>query len=188
MLRTFLHWPISFRHPLRSSRSSKWISSNWAKLLARTHWKTFLVAILSLIWEKTWKISRCRISCQKFSQENLTLARTKFDEGRVLMNNFFSKAGVVLFENWQFAQLKDVKSRQLWWIHCFHCQIDTSVGLNPSDVPWQNLSILSKKLNVRLLKTTAFLLVFHIRLEDIYFAPIPVDNKARDTWMRSKIW
>lgn len=57
-------------------------------------------------------------------EENLTLARAKFDEGRVLMNNFFSK-------------------------------IDTSVGLNPSD--------------------------------DIYFAPIPVDNKATETdkyWIR----
>lgn len=55
--------------------------------------------------------SRCRMSCQKFSQENLTLARKKFDEGRVLMNNFFSKAGGwFLFENhWQFAQLKDIK-------------------------------------------------------------------------------
>jgi len=51
------------------------------------------------------------MSCQKFSQENLTLARKKFDEGRVLMNNFFSKAGGwFLFENhWQFAQLKDIK-------------------------------------------------------------------------------
>lgn len=57
-------------------------------------------------------------------EENLTLARKKFDEGRVLMNNFFSK-------------------------------IDASVGLNPSD--------------------------------EIYFAPIPVDNKATDTdkyWIR----
>lgn len=90
-----------------------------------------------------------------------------------------------LFKGWRLVFIRKslaicaverYKNWQLPWIHCFHCQIDTSVGLNPSDVPWQNIpSILSKRFNVGLLTTTTFSLV---GLEDIYFAPIPVDNKA----------
>lgn len=98
---------------------------------------------------KNMESSRCRMSCQKLSQENLTLARTKFDEGRVLMNNFFSKAGMV-FHSKIIGNMCSWKILKIWqhrWIHCFHCQIDTSVGLNPSDVPWRNIpSILSKKI------------------------------------------
>lgn len=51
----------------------------------------FAPAIL-IAWRKLkvfWGRSSVHIS---FSQENLTLARKKFDEGRLLMNNFFSKA------------------------------------------------------------------------------------------------
>ena len=128
--------------------------------------------------------SRCRMSCQKFSQENLTLARTKFDEGRVLMNNFFSKAGGwLLFENhWQFAQLKDIQNWQLPWIHGFHCQIDTSVGLNPSDVPWQNIpSILSDCWQQR-----------HFRWLDLRTSTLPrslwTTRPPKTSRMRSEIW